>query len=226
VFAKQYFVGFLFLSVLPSSALADVSVRVSATTVKYRVFDPAKPPAEMPHLSRGEAAVTVCGFEFLVEPQYEVVGQHRGADGNWTVEIAVHGVGVSVRQSIVIWTPKGVTAKLKAHEEGHRRLDEMMYKRLAQSAARAAGDEMDGHHFTGEGSSVAAAVNIAVQTMFQHAGADYLAQTAKPNDEINATYDSITAHGTNNIPEDQAIQQALERYDQDHLTTRPAEETK
>lgn len=223
--AKQYFVGLLVISILASSALADVSVRVSATTVKYRAFDPAKPPAEMPHLTHGEEAVTVCGFEFSAEPQYEVASRQRGADGNWTVEIAVNGVGVYVRQSIVIWTPKGVSAKLKAHEEGHRKLDEMTYKKLAENAARAAGADMDGHRFTGEGATVAAATNDAVQRMFKQAGADYLAQTATVNNEINDTYDSITRHGTNDVPEAEAIKQAIERYDHNHPTTRPATDT-
>jgi hypothetical protein len=179
----------------------------------------------MPHLTGGEEAVTVCGFEFSAEPQYEMASRQRGADGNWTVEIAVNSVGVSVHQSIVIWTPKGVSAKLKAHEEGHRKLDEMIYKKLAENAARAAGADMDGHRFTGAGATVAAATNDAVQKMFQQAGADYLAQTATVNNEINTAYDSITRHGTNDVPEAEAIKQALERYDQNHPTTRPAGET-
>ena len=35
-------------------------------------------------------------------------------------------------------------------------------------------------------------------------------------------YDDITAHGTNAVPEEQAMPEAIERYEKDHPTTRPA----
>jgi len=146
------------------------------------------------------------------------------ADGNWTVEIAANGISISVRQSIVIWTPKGVSAKLKAHEEGHRKLDEMLYKKLAESAARAAGAEMEGHRFTGEGSTAARATTSAVQNMFQQAGRVYLAQTEalSPRSTRPTTPSPSTAP---TISRTDAMKQALERYDRDHSTTRPATET-
>ena len=206
----------LILALMPAWAAAGVSVRRAEPSVKYRTFDPARPPADMPRFSPNEAAVTVCGFGFSAEPQYDVLSRQRGADGNWTVTVAVTNVSVFVRLTIVVWTPKGVSDKLKAHEEGHRKLDEMMYKRLADPAAQSAGEEMDGHQFTGTGATAAAAEADAIKGMFRQAGRDYLAASADINERVNADYDAITRHGTDPIPEADAIKQALDHYERDH----------
>lgn len=197
-------------------AMAEVYVRHAAPEVRYRTFDPAKPPPDFPKQVSGEAAVTVCSFPFYAEPRFDVISRQRTADGNWNATIACTGVSVYVRLNVVIWTPKNAAAKLKAHEEGHRKLDEMMYKKLAEPAARAAGEEMDGHQFTGQGATALKAENDAVQSMFQQAGHDYLAQASDPNDKVNESYDRITHHGTNNVLEAEAIKQALEQSDQKH----------
>ena len=210
----RYLVAILIFASLPASAA--VSVRKSPPAVHYRTFDPAKPPAEIATNVPSEGAVTVCGFGFSAEPRYDVVSRERGADGNWSAVVSVSSVAVYVRLSVVVWTPKGVSPKLKAHEEGHRRLDEMMYKKLADDAAQAAGAAMDGHQFTGSGTTAAKAEANAIQTMFQQAGRNYLVQTSAINEEINRNYDSITSHGTNDILEAEAMKQAVARYENDH----------
>lgn len=199
-----------------AQAMAEVYVRHAAPEVRYRTFDPAKPPSNFPKQVSREGAVTVCSFPFYAEPRYDVISRQRDADGNWTATIACSGVSIYVRLDIVIWTPKNVSAKLKAHEEGHRKLDELMYKRLAEPAARAAGDDMDGHQFTGQGATASKAEKDAVQSMFQQAGRDYLARSSDLNDKVNETYDQITHHGTNNVPEADAMKQALDQFDRDH----------
>lgn len=160
--------------------------------------------------------MTACSSGFSAEPRYDVISRQRGPGGNWTATIACTGVSVYVRLTLIIWTPKGVSAKLKAHEEGHRKLDELMYKKLAEPAARAAGEEMDGHQFTGQGATAAKADADAVRSMFQQAGRDYLAQASAPNDKVNEIYDQITRHGSNDVPEADAIKQALEQFERDH----------
>jgi hypothetical protein len=204
---------------MSASALAEVSVRKSPPAIQYKTFDPAKPPAELPHLAPPEVAVTVCGFGFSAQPTYEVVSRQRGADGNWTAVVAINGVAIYVRLSVVVWTPKGVSNKVKAHEEGHRKLDEMMYKKLAENAARAAGAAMDGQRFSGLGPTAEKAVANAIQAMFQQAGHDYLARTAAVNEEINVDYDAITQHGTNDVPESEAMTRAVTQYEHEHPET-------
>jgi len=216
----RYFV-IIIIALMPAFAPAAISVKRATPTIQHKTFDPDKPPKDMPRLNEHEAAVTVCGFGFSAEPHYEIVSRERGADGNYSAVIAVSGVSVYVRMSIVIWTPKGVTDKLKAHEEGHRKLDELMYKKLAENAARAAGEEMDGHRFTGEGPTAAKAATNALQNMFQQAGRNYMAQTAALNEEVNNTYDALTQHGANEVTEADAMKQALEKYDHDHPAPAP-----
>lgn len=205
------FASFPVLLWLCGCALGGIAVRKAAPSVHHQTFDPNKPPANMPKLAPPEAAVTVCSFGFSAEPSYDVVRRQREADGTFTAVISVNDVAVYVRLNIIIWTPKDASEKLKAHEEGHRKLDEMMYQKLAEDAARAAGAEMDGHQFTGHGKSEGRAVSDAVTSMFQQAGHDYLAQSSAINDQVNQAYDAITEHGSNDISVEQAIRQALER---------------
>jgi hypothetical protein len=199
-----------------AQGLAEAAtVRTVPPTVQRKTFDPANPPAAMPHLTPPEAAVTVCEFGFSAEPLYDVTSRDRIADGTWSVTISVKSVAVRVRLGIVIWLPKDASDKLKAHEEGHRKLDEANYKRLAEDAAKLAAGEMEGAQFTGQGKTAWKAESDAIRSLFEKAGHTYLAHSEAENRRINEIYDQITAHGTNDVPESEAARQATEQYERE-----------
>ncbi|HET6249757.1 MAG TPA: hypothetical protein VFE47_18855 [Tepidisphaeraceae bacterium] len=200
---------------------ANVTVKRLPPEVQHKTFDPAKPPPEMPHLTGEEAAATTSVFRVQVGGDYEPISRKKGDDG-WTTLIAVHGLTITLRLQVTIWVPQGVTEKLKAHEEGHRRISEMVYQDRAIKEAKAAGAMADGKRFSGEGKDWKTAAANAVNPVLDKLGKAYLHNTADVENEINNIYDELTRHGSNDKPEDEAIKEAFARYEKEHATTQPS----
>ena len=165
----------------------------------------------MPHLNSGESAVTASSFRIQAGSDYEPLTRKKGDDG-WTSEILIHGLTIRLQLKVTIWVPQGVSDKLKAHEEGHRKIAEQIYKERALIEAKTAGAIADGKRFTGQGPNWKAAAGNAVDPVMNDVGKAYLQHTADMADEVNNTYDDLTRHGANDKPEDEAIKEAFEKY--------------
>jgi hypothetical protein len=149
-------------------ASANVTVKRDQPDIQRKTFDPAKPPAEMPHLNPGEDAVTATSFRIQAGANYEPVTRKKGDDG-WTTVIAVHGITITLQLHVTIWVPQGVSEKLKAHEEGHRKISEQVYKDRSLVEAKAAGAIADGKQFTGQGTNWKDAAGNAINPAHQRA---------------------------------------------------------
>ena len=195
--------------VISSCAFAAVTVKRDPPDVQVKTFDPAKPPAEMPHLAPGEDAATATVFRVQAGSNYEPITRKKGDDG-WTTVVQVHGLTITLQLHVTIWVAQGVTEKLKAHEEGHRIISEKVYQDSALVEARAAGAAtMDGKRFTGEGPNWKAAAANAIDPVINEVGKAYLQHTADVADEISNIYDDLTQHGSNDKAEDEAIKEGL-----------------
>ena len=175
----------------------------------------------MPHLGPGEDAVTVSSFRIQASLDSEVVN-HVRSDAGQTATVDVYGLTITLQLHVIVYTPEGVGDKLKAHEDGHRKIAEQIYQERAIPAAKAAGALLDGKRLTGDGPDWRKAGTNAVTPALQQMAQEYLAHTANISDEVNNTYDALTAHGSNDKPEAQAIKEAFQRYIENHPTTRPA----
>jgi hypothetical protein len=211
----------LLLLTLAATASARVTVKREPVDVQYKTFDPANPPAEMPRLNPREVAVTISTFRIQAAVDYELADR-KPNPGGWTSTVDVHGLTITLQLHVVIYTPQGVSDKLKAHEEGHRKIAEQIYQERAIPAARAAGALLDGKHLSGDGPDWKTAAANAVNPLVAEMGRIYLQRTTDVSDEVNNDYDDLTAHGVNDKPEAEAIKQAFDRYILDHPTTRPA----
>jgi hypothetical protein len=207
---------------LAAGVRADVAITRRPAVVEHKTFDPAHRPADMPPLSGDEAAVTQSSFECQVAVDYEVVSRNP-ANGRCTTSIRFHGVRMTLRMKVVVWLPEHAPAKLKAHEEGHRQIDERAYKD-ADRAARQIAQAMDGQIISGEGATCAAAEKQATNSAAGKLCRLYIERVAKRAARISDIYDQITAHGTRGPAEDEAIRQAFEQEQKDATsTTRPSE---
>ncbi|HWE94099.1 MAG TPA: hypothetical protein VG269_09065 [Tepidisphaeraceae bacterium] len=229
--------AFLFASLgvmvfaLPGAAQANVTIKRDPPTVEYKIFDPADPPADMPRLNQGESAVTYTVFGCAANARYSVIDR-KAAAGQKVATIELSGLQLTLRLQVVIYLPKNAPEKLKAHEEGHRRIAEQVYRERAETAAREVAADADHRKYEGEGGTAAAATKAAVQSAINPVAGGYLKLTADVSARVGEIYDDITAHGTNKIPEDEAIKKAFEQYEKEQAektspaTTRPAEEGK
>ncbi|HEX8916255.1 MAG TPA: hypothetical protein VF796_28150, partial [Humisphaera sp.] len=135
----------------------------------------------------------------------------RLPSGRYQSEIYIDDVTLELTLSVTVWLPTGVTEKVRAHEEGHRRISERMYAEVADKAARAAAEAVHRRRFTGEGATAAEAkkaASDAMNTAHTLMIRTYLNETSIVGNQIQQEYDRITAHALNDVPEDEAITRA------------------
>jgi hypothetical protein len=201
----------LFGSIFPiDKAFAEVTIDHKPLTVERRTFDPAHPPADMPPLKGGEAAVTESKFDCRVGMKYQVVGHKREPNGCVTT-LTVQSVQATLQLNVIIWLPKGAAQKLAAHEEGHRRIAEQVYAD-AQQVARTVAASIDGKEVNGQAADCESADKQATDSFARQFCEQYLKRTFDVARQVGDLYDDLTAHGTRADPaEDEAIRQAFKK---------------
>lgn len=180
-----------------------VTVEQAPVRVQRRTFDPAHPPREMPPLTPPEAGL--CWYEFVCETE---IGTEMRDDPARPVVARVRGVKLKLQLNVVIWLRAGATAKLTAHEEGHRAIAEHFY-RAAGEVAHRLGAGLMGRTFPLPVKDRKAASGRAMGTLQDELIRQFLAETADRCKVAEEKFDAITRHGLDAIPEAEAIQRSL-----------------
>ncbi len=194
--------GVMLLGAAASANGTDApSVVVDPAVTATRSFDPARPPAEMPHLHPGEAAVTQSDFRCSANAGYRRAAGER--------HVIITDVSIHVSLATLVWLPTDPKGKLIDHEQGHRRIAEIVYDDAEKAAADAArpliGQRVDVSGLDDEG--IEAKINAILQTASQ----TYLSAIAGRSGRVNEVYDAITDHGRAKIDEKTAIERAFSR---------------
>src|SRR5205085_6813694 len=121
-------------------------------------------------------------------------------------------VKISLDLPITIVLPSGASEKLRAHEEGHRKIHEHFYE-LAERAAQRAGELMMGKQLASSATDFEAAKNEIIEQAGKAVDAEYGKYTREPSEQAGLYYDELTAHGSNKIDSDEAAEQAMGRYE-------------
>lgn len=204
----------LFITLSGCARLRDLAMSSEPTTGSVTVsVEPAK--TEVKYLDglywpQGKA----CGraytyWTFMCRPQFQltpVPAEHR--PHVWVYEIS----GVSVKLSLPLrtWLPFGVKDKLRAHEEGHIKMCEEIYKHAGEAAQQCA-REMMGKHIQSAGPDERTALENAHIEVVRTLNAAYREKMETEADRAGIAFDRITNHGMNDVPEDLAIKQAFEQ---------------
>jgi len=110
---------------------------------------------------------------------------------------------------VTMWLPTGAPAKLLAHEEGHRRIDQRVYED-AVKPARAAAHGLEGQVLRASAADCTSAEQIATQSAADEFCRNYLREIGRRAARVSDEYDRLTAHGTKSAPaEDAAIRDAF-----------------
>jgi hypothetical protein len=195
-----------FASLRAGSALgqgAAVKVTREEPVVSRTLFDPARPPPDMPELTPPEAGVCKTTFELEAGVTYSAERLSRTA-----ARISVDGLEIVTRLRFEIFTAQGAPPKLSAHEEGHRSIGEHYYEGAAQIAA-AIGRRLIGTTFDGSGADQEAAQRNAFEKVVAEIERDYMARMRVPSAAANERFDEITSHGLDAIDEADAIRVAI-----------------
>ena len=197
--------------VLVASAVVEASETVELkrmpTTVENKTFDPKHLPNPAPPIKPPEAACCVWDFDCDIELEYTTSEQGPVA-GLGTAHAKITGIHATLSQKIVIWLPKGASAELKAHEEGHRVIAQRVYDK-SEPAVRRVLESYIGRSLEGRGTEEANAAVEAVSKEVTQACVEVMGNEAG---RISAVYDEITNHNMKkNPPAEKAVEMAFER---------------
>jgi hypothetical protein len=166
-----------------------------------RTFDPARPPADMPPLTRGEDAE--CDSEFLSNAS--VGGQTQQTDPTHAT-VTITQIKMTLHLNITIWVPTDVKQHVIEHEQGHRQISEYYYQASEKLAERIAATYI-GKQVDITGTNLDAESNKLLQQTATDITDEY-------NKELNPAptqllYDAITDHGRNEVVVKDAVAHAL-----------------
>lgn len=198
-------------SLLPAAAPAPVQVNHQKVQVERKTFDPDRPPAAMPTLSHGEAAVCDSSFGIASEVRTQVLAESQH-NGRHVSTVKVESIQVTPSLRITLWLPVKAPRALVEHEEAHRKLAEMFYQG-AGTIARNEAQKLIGKTYSAEGRTVEAARRAAVDKAVDRLNSAYLEATQVPAADVNAIFDDVTDHGRNpDLTAAEGIKVALARY--------------
>jgi hypothetical protein len=193
-----------------SPAAAAVKVQKADAVIERRTFDPANRPEGMPELEPGLDAACAYRYGCQVAMRYQIISQRKQPDGRCRTAIRVFDVRPMLTLNVTIWLPEGAGEKLKAHEEGHRRIMERIYQ-TAEVDAAAAAKKWEGRRVDGEGETCEQAAQDLLAAASKELATEYAATVVDRARRVDAIYDELTNHGLRAEPgEDEAIRKAFE----------------
>src|SRR4029077_5006630 len=180
-----------------------------------RTFDPAAPPADMPHLAPGESAE--CDSDFLSSAS--VRGEPRQTDSTHAT-VTITQIKLTLQLNINIWVPTGVTQHVIEHEEGHRQISETYYQTADKLAERIATTYL-GKQVEITGTDLGVESTKALQQMAAEITDAYKNQLNPGPTQL--LYDGITDHGRNEVVVKDAVAHALKNtaIESPHSSTNP-----
>lgn len=178
---------------------AAVQVEFSPYTTKVKKFDRAHRPKEIGGTDGSMVGVTVWGSSVNYGFGYTFTSATT-ADGP-IVRLKPTSIKITADCSATIWLPSDCGQDLVQHENGHAKLVEFVYKRLA-SRAGAFGQSLLSMTFEGKSEDDAKAKFDAY--FVKQCRQPYFDLLTKVSDD----FDKLTAHGTNHaITADAAVNQ-------------------
>jgi hypothetical protein len=164
-------------------------------------FDPATPPANMPPLHPGEAAV--CDADFIARSS--VRAQPRRTDATHGM-LTVTQVMMTLQLQTNVWVPVDAPQTIADHEEGHREIAEYYYQTADKLAERIAASYI-GKRVEVTGDDLDVASNQKLLEIATEITDEY-------TKEINSNptqllYENITDHSRNGVIAKDAVEHAI-----------------
>jgi hypothetical protein len=198
----------LWLLNAPTTAPAGaVSITNDPPTIDRIMFTRDHLPDDMPKLRPGEAALTQCDYECRAGLGYQVIKSTKLGD-HWHVVAHIRHVDLETRLNDTIYLPMMAPVQLRAHEEGHREMNERIYKE-GDAVARSAAEEVLSHDWEADGPDPNAAGKAATDAAVNHLCKIYLDATAERASRLGDIYDRLTDHGRNQLYVANAIRLAF-----------------
>jgi hypothetical protein len=164
-------------------------------------FDPAAPPANMPPLHPGEAAV--CDADFIARSS--VGGQPRRTDSTHAI-LTITKVLMTLQLQTNVWVPTDAPQTIADHEEGHHQIAEYYYQTADKVAENIAAAYINKRlEITGDDLDVAA--NQKLLEVATEITNEYTKQINSNPTQL--LYDDITDHSRNGVIAKDAVEHAI-----------------
>jgi hypothetical protein len=196
----------------PQKAIEDataelvITIDAAAPVVAYEYYNMSRP--KPPEIAPGMLGNTHYNFDCHPFIKWHSVPKKNGAGFNWRVE----EVNLTLSLPIKITMPQGVTAPLRAHEEGHRQICEHYYALGTEAIHHLCETLREKDFYSPDGEIEKAKARI----MSQAAGMilySYWNYARTPCQQAHQYYDDITDHGRNGIDSKEALARAIARYE-------------
>lgn len=186
----------------PTKLPAD-AVQITKVPAQYmsHTFDPAAPPANMPPLHPGEAAV--CDSDFIARSS--IGGQPRRTDSTHAM-LTITKVAMTLQLQTNVWVPLEAPQTIADHEEGHREIAEYTYQTADQVARRIAASYI-GKRVEITADDLDAASNQKLLEIATEITNAYTTQIN--NNSTQLLYDNITDHSRNGVVAKDAVEHAI-----------------
>ncbi len=189
---------------------SGLHVTVTKPVASIRFFDPKDRPRDLPPMRANEVAVTSAQFgsNARISTQF---AEQPGRPSRWTVTL--DGVEITTRLEVTIWLPERYTRREKEHEDGHRRISETVYARLAEKTARQAGARYLGMSLRATGSMEEAKSEAkdVIGKALEDIASRWLRVVLGMANRVNDRFDELTDHGRKDMPVDIAIKLAFSK---------------
>ncbi len=177
--------------------IPNLALTYNEPVIDRVMFDRSHPSPQMPALKSGEAALTKCDYRCRTGCRYHFI-KHQRVQDHWHVTIAIEHFDVQTNLTDTIYLPMMAPVLLRAHEEGHREMNERIYQD-AYFLARKIGTEVLSRTWEGDGTTPDAAGDAASNVAFNYFNTIYLTATANRAGKLGVIYDRLTDHGRNNL---------------------------
>jgi len=182
----------------PTTAPAgSVTIDRGDPVIDRVMFNRNHPPADMPKLRPGEAALTRSDYRCRAGVKYEIISSAQVGD-HWHVVARIRHVDMSTRLTDTIYLPMLAPVLLRAHEEGHREMNERIYEE-GNAIAESAAEDILSHNWEANGVDSGSAAKAATDAAVQHLCEVYLDGTANRASRAGDIYDRLTDHGRNQL---------------------------
>ncbi len=185
------------------AATPKCTVDQQPVQIEHNIFEPGHPPPVLTRSPGIEAAF--CGTRF------GCVCGVMAETPKFTFGLAaakITSVTVTTQAHITIWTPEGGRPEYLAHEETHRAISEHYYRGAGEVATRLA-NKLLGTKISLPGRNAKQRLDDALVEYRDQLIADFMHEIAERNDFAQDRFDTITNHGLESIPNQQAMAQAI-----------------
>jgi len=188
---------------------SQITVQCAPPVVRRVPIDPSRTHSGSPTTHPNEAAITL-QLDCRVKLDGEILSKSQRPDGQWQITARVVGGRIELALEDVIYLPMNATLPLRIHEEGHREINERLYRAKAEAIALRAATQTVARDLTNSAADPDAALGEAITEAEKQIRQRTQRTFVEQAQHIADRFDRITNHGQRDVDPREAIDWAFQ----------------